>query len=221
MNGIIFDMDGVLVDSMPSHCNAWKVAIRNITNIDIKDKYIYINEGRRGNDFIFQILKENNIPTDEIIMEKIHRKKNELFQKNGKYNMFPGIKRILNSLSCQKAVVSGSTKQDVLKIIHDTFGEKMFDVIITADDITIGKPHPMPFLKALKALNLKSQNVIVVENAPLGVEAAKNAKIECIVTLNTSPLDIINFSRLVTKDKIFRDINDASDKLIKWCNKCC
>ena len=214
-------MDGVLVDSMPSHCNSWIVAIKNLTNIDIKDKYVYINEGRRGNDFIFQILKENNITTDEIIMRKIHMKKNELFHKNGKYNVFPGIKQILNSLPCQKAVVSGSTKHDVIKIIHDKFGKEIFDVIITANDINIGKPHPMPFLKALKELDLKSKDVMVVENAPLGVEAAKNAKMECIVTLNTSPLSIKNFSKLLSKDKIFRNMKDASKMLSDWCSKCC
>ena len=214
-------MDGVLVDSMPSHCNSWILAIKDLTNIDIKDKYVYINEGRRGNDFIFQILKENNIQTDEIIMRKIQIKKNELFHKNGKYNVFPGIKQILNSLPCQKAVVSGSTKHDVIKIIHDKFGKEMFDVIITANDISIGKPHPMPFLKALKELDLKSEDVMVVENAPLGVEAAKNAKMECIVTLNTSPLSIKNFSNLLSKDKIFKNIKDANNLLSNWCNICC
>jgi beta-phosphoglucomutase len=66
-------------------------------------------------------------------------------------------------------------------------------------------------------MNLKPQEAIVVENAPLGVQAANKAGIECIVTLNNSILKILDFKGLVDENKIFNDTRSASSFLKNWC----
>ncbi|HET9357138.1 MAG TPA: HAD-IA family hydrolase, partial [Nitrososphaeraceae archaeon] len=96
-------------------------------------------------------------------------------------------------------------------------------VVIAGDDIEEGKPHPSPFQTALQRMNLKPSEAIVVENAPLGVEAAIRAGIEYIVTLNNTPLDISSDFKGITsfvdreKDKIFKDTKSASNFLKRWC----
>ena len=80
-------------------------------------------------------------------------------------------------------------------------GLKNFDVVISGDDVEQGKPHSMPFIAALQKMNIKPSDCIVVENAPLGVEAANNAGIKCIITLNNTPLDISSdFANLILKE---------------------
>ena len=102
---------------------------------------------------------------------------------------------------------------------------KNFDVVIAGDDIEEGKPHPSPFQKALQRMDLKPFEAIVVENAPLGVEAAERAGIEYIVTLNNTPLDIsTDFKGTISLDgkernKIFKDTKSASSFLKEWCCK--
>lgn len=219
LKGIIFDMDGVLVDSMPSHVRAWQAAVEEFTNIQVESKFVYRNEGRRSKELVKEILdnyKNNN--TDNLIIEKIVKRKAELFKKTGSFKVFPGVKEIISNLNCRKAVVSGSTKEDVLNIINQSFGNNFFDTIVTGDDITNGKPDPLPFVKALHELNLKSNQVLVVENAPLGVQASKNAKLECIVTLNNTPLSYEDFQSVISKDRVFEDMKSANKFLLNWCN---
>ena len=96
--------------------------------------------------------------------------------------------------------------------------------MIAGDDIEEGKPHPSPFQTALQRMDLMPSEAIVVENAPLGVEAAIRAGIEYIVTLNNTPLDISSdFKGTLSfddeKHKIFKDTKSASSFLKEWCCK--
>ncbi|MDX1371395.1 MAG: HAD family phosphatase [Nitrososphaeraceae archaeon] len=219
MKGIIFDMDGVLVDSMPSHVRAWQLSVKEFTNINVERKFVYRNEGRRSRELVKEILANyQGNSVDTLIIEKIVKRKSEIFKKNGSFKVFPGVIEIISNLECKKAVVSGSTKEDVLNIINQNFGNNFFDTIVTGDDITDGKPDPLPFRKALQELNLKANQVLVVENAPLGVQASKNAGIDCIVTLNNTPLSYEDFKLVIPKEKIFEDMKSANKFLLNWCN---
>jgi beta-phosphoglucomutase len=88
--------------------------------------------------------------------------------------------------------------------------------VITGDDLEEDKSNPDPFKTALERMNLKPQEAIVVENAPLRVQAANNAGIQCIVTLNNSWLRLSDFKGLIDEDKVFNDTQSASDFLKNW-----
>jgi beta-phosphoglucomutase len=108
-----------------------------------------------------------------------------------------GIRELITELDCLIAIVSGASKQEVEDILYKTFGEGKFDIVITGDDLEEDKPNPAPFKTALERVNLKPQEAIVEENAPLGVQAANRAGIESIVTLNNSILKILDFKGLI------------------------
>jgi beta-phosphoglucomutase-like phosphatase (HAD superfamily) len=95
----------------------------------------------------------------------------------------------------------------------------LFEIIITADDIEKGKPDPSSFIIALRRMNLKPSQTIIVENAPLGVQAANNAGIKCIVVLNNSPLMISDFKSLTSQDEIFKETRSAKNVLQSWCRQ--
>lgn len=102
-------------------------------------------------------------------------------------------------------------------IIDKNFGKDKFNVIINGDDFEgRDKPDPAPFKSAINKLNIKysSNHIIIVENAPLEIMAANAANIPSIVILNNSALDALDFTGLISKDKLFKYIKSARDYLI-------
>jgi len=228
MKAIIFDMDGVLVESMPYHYQAMKTAIKEVANIDLDKRTFYWLEGMPVAEMALEILKikgyadVKNITNKDIqASENIAKRKKELFKQLCVIpKPFDGVKELItNTLSgCSKAVVSGSAKEEVDTIIEEIFGINAFNIIINGDQFEgKGKPDPASFEMALQRLNVKPPDAVVVENAPLGVKAANSAGILCIVTLNRSSLAISDFKGLISEDRVFKDTNSSGSFLSNWC----
>ncbi|AIC15702.1 HAD family hydrolase [Nitrososphaera viennensis] len=215
MQGIIFDLDGVLVNSMPPHSQAWVQAFQNIASIRIEKRTIYVLEGMRGAELTEKILAEHN--SDLSLVKKIMAEKDRLFKEMEKPKAFEGVKEMVESLACPKAVVSGSNKHDVESVLDETIGKEKFDAIITADDIKRGKPDPLAFTTALSRLRVSAKDAVVVENAPLGVRAANNAGISCYVVLNNTPLLHSDFEGIIAKDRIFEKTSSLKGPLKEMC----
>ena len=216
MKGVIFDLDGVLVDSMPSHVEAWKEVFARIAGLEVSERELYLLEGMRGKELIRKILEDKGV-SDYSLIDKVSDEKDKLFQQMRRVNPFQGTGEIIDRIRCAKAVVSGSGKQDVVSILDATFGSDKFDVIVTADDVDKGKPDPTAFLKAAKQMNIEKKSAVVVENAPLGARAANNADILCYVALNNTPLSKSDFTSIVAIDRIFDTTGSLKTVLSEWC----
>lgn len=180
LKSLIFDMDGVLVNSMPYHVEAMKVAFDSF-GVQINNQDIYEHEGSRTIDIVHDLLiKANKNPKSFSLDDIIHLYKQE-FNKISRLEPFEGLKDVLDTLKNKYdlCVVSGAEES----IVHDIL-EKLypgvFDVIITAKDVEDGKPEPEPYLKAVEKLGIKKDECIVFENAILGVESAKKAGLYCV-----------------------------------------
>ena len=219
--GIIFDMDGVLVDAMPFHCKAIQTAAKNEVNIKIDQRDVYLLEGMPGEDMVRQLLRErryqgqienvssSNSANMDSIAERIHKRKKEIFQE----------RELVSSVDCKKALVSGAAEQEVHSIIQKYFEKQAFEVVVSGEDLEQGKPSPDPFMTALTRMGLSHSEAIVVVNAPLGVKAANNAGIKCIVTLNNTPLKISDFDGLIQEESIFADTYSAMPFLKGYCEE--
>lgn len=230
--GLIFDMDGVLIDAMPFHAEAVRLAIMEETQHDINKKIVYLLEGLPGSKLVKEIFKREKIDEniDDSVAEKISKRKKEIFKEIQNSKAIDGVRELVNDLKscgCIKAVVSGSSKEEIEAILNENIGSNNFDLVISSDDLkeVQGKPDPAPFQTALQKMNLKPSESLVVENSPLGVEAAKEAGIPFIVTLNNSPLDIssdfgtLNLKEGEQSSRIFKDTKSASYFLKDWCCK--
>ena len=224
MKGIIFDMDGVLIDAMPFHAEAMKIAIKQETNYEIDKKIVYQLEGMPSDNLVKEIFKKYNIKKelDQRLIEKISERKKQLFKEIEETHLIEGVRdliEVLNECKCVKAIVTGAAKKEIELTIDKMIGLKNFDVVVSGEDVDVGKPNSAPFVVALQKMNIKPSECIVVENAPLGVEAANKAGIRCILTLNNTPLDISSdFNSLLSKEtQIFRDTKSTIDFLRKWC----
>lgn len=189
---IFFDMDGVLFDSMKYHARSWVKALQTF-NLPFTELDAYMNEGRTGFSTIDGVfIKENGRNATEEEKQMIYKTKSELFESCGETEQIPFANKLLSKVKNQNLdifVVTGSGQPSLINSLENNFpGIFNKDKMVTAFDVKHGKPHPEPYLMALKKSGLMPWEVIVIENAPLGVESANKAGLFSIA-VNTGPLD--------------------------------
>lgn len=189
---VLFDMDGVLYDSMPLHAIAWVESMKRF-GIHMTSADAYATEGARGIDTIRTMVKKQkgeDISLNEA--QKMYDVKTEIFHTLPTATIFPGVRETMQKIKeagMQIGVVTGSGQRPLIMRLLSDFGDFLDEAhIVTAYDVERGKPNPDPYLAGLqKAGNLKPNEGIVVENAPLGVQAGVAAGI-FTVAVNSGPL---------------------------------
>ena len=189
---VLFDMDGVLFDSMPNHAYAWSHAMTQF-GLEMTAYEAYLHEGRTGNgtiNILAQRFWGRDATSEEI--ERIYAAKAEMFNTCPEPKPMPGAFEALSAaeeLGCKIVLVTGSGQAKLLESLEQHYpGFFRQELMVTGFDVKIGKPHPEPYLMGLQKAGVKAEEAIVVENAPLGVESAKKAGIFTIAA-NTGPLE--------------------------------
>ncbi|MCS7151072.1 MAG: HAD family phosphatase [Endomicrobia bacterium] len=203
MKNYLFDLDGVILNSMPYHAKAMREACA-IFGIDLKEEVVLYNEGAITYDLLKGVAKQTNINfTMENFLEIINYHKKFFIEKYARYvKPFDGVMEILYQLKEKDkklAIVTGSDKE----IVDADLPKEIFnilDVIITSDRIAHRKPHPQPYLKALELLNAKVDESIAVENSPTGILSAKSAGLKCIAIPTTLPKEKLQIADLIVEN---------------------
>lgn len=189
---VLFDMDGVLYDSMPNHAIAWQESMARF-GIHMTADDAYATEGARGVDTIrIMVKRQLGKDIDEAEAQRMYDVKTEIFHSLPEAPVMPGVKELMQKITesgilC--CVVTGSAQRPLIQRIRQDFGTFVKEEhITTAYDVTRGKPAPDPYLMGLrKAGNLQPSQGVVIENAPLGIRAGHAARI-FTVAVNTGPL---------------------------------
>jgi len=193
LKAVLFDMDGVLYDSMKYHAKAWK-QIMDELSIASDPVEFYEYEGMTGGEIIDALIeREFGRKATEEEKTEIYNSKADLFNAYNKKERMPGAYDVLKkvkSAGLKRVVVTGSGQKTLTESLEEDFpGVFSKELMVTAYDVNRGKPDPEPYLMGLKkAGHLKPNQAIVVENAPMGVESAVAAGIFTIA-VNTGPLD--------------------------------
>ena len=192
LKAVLFDMDGVLFDSMPYHSEAWHTVMKS-HGLTLSREEAYMHEGRTGAstiNIVFQRELGREATQEEI--ESIYQEKSVLFNSYPEAKRMPGAWELLQKVKKDgliPMVVTGSGQLSLLeRLEHNYPGMFRKELMVTAFDVKYGKPNPEPYLIALKKGGIKADEAVVVENAPLGVEAGHNAGIFTIA-VNTGPLN--------------------------------
>ncbi|MGB9940978.1 HAD family hydrolase [Methanosarcina sp.] len=199
LKAIIFDVDGVLVDSMRFQADAWVKAFKEV-GITITREDIYELEGSNNRRLIKSVFEKAGKEPEPWHLEQLPEKKREALE-------FDQIKPFEGILDCLKelkrhfklAMVSGSHVDTVTKVVNKYFSN-CFEVVITGSDMERGKPDPDPYLKALEELDLTKNECIVIENAPLGITAAKRAGLYCVAVASMLEPEKVEHADLVLED---------------------
>ena len=188
----LFDMDGVLYDSMPNHAVAWHDSMETF-GIHMTAYDAYATEGARGIDTIRKMVKEQK--GEDISLERaqeMYDLKTKFFHGMKEPDIMPGVRELMQKMQERGmliGVVTGSGQRPLINRLLTDFHEFVDESrLVTAYDVKRGKPNPDPYLMGLeKAGYLQPWEGMVIENAPLGVRAGVAARI-FTVAVNSGPL---------------------------------
>ncbi len=188
LHGVLFDFDGVLVDSPEPHVWAWNEILRSL-GVQLPPIRLHREEGRRAQEIAAEIIEEYGlvVPPDEL--KALMNRKRELYRTRAPHGLRPDSRSAvieLKQAGWRIALVSGSTRGNVTHVLsHEEL--LLFDVLITAEKYKQSKPDPEPYLIGCDWLGIKPANGFVVENAPLGIASAKAAGCMVIAVTTTLP----------------------------------
>lgn len=180
---VIFDMDGVLVDSEPYHVQNEKLMFSKL-GLEIPDEEHARYMGTATDVMWKQIIRERNLKldvaeiTDQTIQQEI-----PYFQSLNKIDPMPGLVNLLENLQEYgiPMAVASSSDAAIIDIILDKSGlRKYFNHTVSSGEIGKSKPEPDVFLHAAKLLGVSPENCIVFEDSKNGIKAAKAAGMYCI-----------------------------------------
>lgn len=191
LHTMLFDMDGVLFDSMKNHTLAWFRTMQTL-GIDCTREEFYLYEGCTGAatiNLLFQRAWGREATPEEI--ERIYAEKSRHFNELPEALPMPGTEELLQKVveqDIRPVLVTGSGQRSLLERLNREFpGIFKPEYMVTAFDVENGKPHPEPYLKGLEKAGVKPYEAMVVENAPMGVKAGVAAGIFTLA-VNTGPI---------------------------------
>lgn len=185
IKSVIFDSDGVVVDTTEYDYEAWKkTLLENGVNLSMQEYKGFL--GMKGQEVVKKCIVG---VSDELAVEIYTQKENyfaSLVDKRGVKTIprvVQFIKKIKRDVKIALATASPSRKIDL--VMNKVKLKNFFDAIVTADDVKKGKPNPELFLKAAQKLGIVPAEGIVIEDAPNGVAAAKAGGFRCVAITTT------------------------------------
>lgn len=199
LRAVIFDVDGVLVQSMERHHEAYRKAFEPL-GVEIHRHEVYANEGRRSREVIEALAKERGMTLHPTQLDEMNRAKQQAFAGFGPLPLYPGARELIDALHARGlrlAAVTGTARANVDNHLRDILPR--FDVVVTADDVARTKPDPEPYLAALGKLGVDAPHALVVENATLGIRAAKAAGLRVVAVTSTLSRDALREADVVVE----------------------
>ena len=174
--GVVFDMDGVLVDSAPPHYESWRRLGRE-EGVTITPAQFETSFGRQNRDIIpefFGAVSPQRLAAIAHRKEAIYR---DLVR--AEVPAVEGAAALIEALAFEKvplAIGSAGPRENIELVLEGMRAARFFDVIVSGDDVTRGKPDPQVFQLACERLGIAPHRCVVIEDAPAGVAAAKAAE---------------------------------------------
>ncbi len=215
IRAIIFDFDGVITDSEPVHLKMFQKVLSEMgITLNAKEYYeVYLGMDDKG--CFTTILKSNGVGTaPQLIQSLIQKKTNYLMEyiKNDLF-IYPGVVELVDSSRKDYllAIASGALRHEIEFVLESAGIRSAFNVLVSAEDVSEGKPNPECFNTALERLNkisrerIKRDECLVIEDSIAGIEAAKAAGMLCVAVTNTYSRD-----RLTLADRVVRELSEIN-----------
>ena len=188
---ILFDLDGVLVDSTPSVARVWtRWALAH--GIDPQHAIAHAH-GRRSIETVRALAPQLNAEEENLRVEQM-----EIEDKEG-VTALPGAARLLTILPQNRFAIVTSATRPLARARIGYAGLPLPEHLLTANDVTQGKPSPEPYLKGAALLGFEPQDCIVIEDAPAGITSARAAGMQVIALSNTFPVDELAGSTAIVR----------------------
>lgn len=217
---VLFDMDGVILDSMGQHALAWQEVLAG-QGVQVPLSFILENEGALGVDVLRRFLQEHgasqNLPPLDpeqaaAGMTRLLDQQASLYLRRHarRVRPYPGARRVLAGLRRARvpAALVTSSRRSLVETCLPPEIRQGFSLVISAEDVTRHKPHPDPYLAAAQGLAQDPRRCLVVENAPAGIAAASAAGATCYALCTTLPA-----AQLAQAQAVFSDLERLAGHL--------
>lgn len=201
MKAVIFDMDGVIIDSEPLHQKVEEELLEDLGGtMTASDKEAFVGT----TDYHMWSTMKERFNLSQSVEEMINSKKERFLNQIHTVFLVDGFKEVLSQLKEEGyliALASSNNRKAVDHIVKQFDLAKDFELTMSGEDVTHGKPHPEIFLKTAEAMGVVPADCLVIEDAKNGVEAAKAAGMKCIGldNPNSGPQDLSE-ADIVLKD---------------------
>lgn len=180
MKAIIFDMDGVIVDSEPVHFKVERELLEELGGSITDEEH---EEFVGTTDYHMWSTFKEKFNLQASVEEMMDKKRSRFIENIEEIELIPNFLEFIEGVlekEYKLALASSNNKKAVGKIVEFFELEKYFDFIISGEEVEKGKPNPEIFLTAAEKLDVNPENCLVIEDAETGVEAAKSANMKCI-----------------------------------------
>lgn len=182
---VCFDLDGVLIDTMPLHARAWQAALKPLGR-RVSRETIYRSEGEPGIMTARRLLKPQSSAADVAAVLRVKERSFADLARGTTVNR--RLAKLLDALArggLGLGLVTGTSAAEVRRAVRAQVLAR-FQVVVTGDRVRRGKPDPEPYRTAFRELRVPGRQTIVVENAPYGIRSAKRAGAGCVIALSSS-----------------------------------
>ena len=195
--GVIFDLDGVLINSEPLHCRAFQAVLRSygvtLAEHDYYTSYIVYSDRE---------VLERLLPQREVLEAAVAAKEQRYWElvEAGVPPFRDGLALLAKTFGWRVALATGSIRREAEAALRSLGIRDRFEVVVTREDCRQGKPDPEPYLRAAEGLGLAPRRCVVIEDTPGGVQAAKSAGMIAVAVTHSCPPGQLIGADLVVDD---------------------
>lgn len=224
VEAVIFDMDGVLVDSVPLHVKAWNATLGEY-GLPSLDYSAYLTAlGRTNMDMIVKFLGRNHVDLPVTTRREIVERKERFFRSRiqEEAQAMPGVLDWLRFLANKRircAVASSGEMANIVAVLDALDLSDYFSSVLSGARLPKSKPDPMLFSLAAASLGVRPEKCLVIEDAPAGIQAAKAANMLCCALSTTCSSDLLSQADFLLENlaqiepaSLFKEITSAPER---------
>jgi beta-phosphoglucomutase len=206
VDAVIFDFDGVIVDTEPLHHKAFQRILEPLGLGFSWQQYVDTYMGFDDRDAFLEAFSAHGRPLDAGTLQSLVERKAQIFQEviRDGITTYPGVVELIKKLHDEQvplAISSGALRSDITPILRQLDIAHCFDVIVTADNVTKSKPDPESYRLAFDGLNSHAgtspERTVAIEDTPAGITAAKGAGLAVIALTNSYPRETISEATVI------------------------
>lgn len=198
IKAVFFDLDGVIADTLHYHYLAWEKMFQELGG-SVSEHSVLLHEGRASREILPTFLEEAGVELSPAEHEAFIDRKREYYRSIVQVTYFPHVFEVIAELrrrGFRTALVTASSKKNMETALSNDHRD-LFDFLITGDEVHRAKPHADPYLAPMHHMELSPEECVVVENAPLGIESAKNAGMICVAVETTLGREYLGLADVV------------------------
>jgi beta-phosphoglucomutase len=207
--GFVFDLNGTIIDDMRFHNQAWFDILTKDLKAELTWEQVKKEMYGKNSELLVRVFGPDRFTSDE--MDKYSLEKEKRYQQAYKpeLELIPGLDSFLQKAAARNipmAIGSAAIMFNIDFILDNLDLRQYFKAIVSAEDVKNSKPDPETFLNCAKLMNVAAASCIVFEDAPKGVEAARNAGMKAVVIMSAHEKE-----EFVDYDNVLCFIRDYND----------